>query len=157
MKRVNLTERLDEAIGNLYHNATVKYPSLESDYEQDLFNGWFEDTCLFEIGDLKNDEIFGEMIKQYGPVYQYGRGGRTLAPSKLVSHRGNPIRDCTELCLSPLEMRSLLKQLLEFNRSIAAWCKSVAEQWQDAVEANDWQTDIDENAGKRRKQVTVYR
>lgn len=159
MKRVDLIARLEAALEDLYHNATPNYPSLESDYEQDLFQSWFEDCASHEIEDLKHDDLHGRFIKLYGPVYTYGRGGRTLAPSKLIVDRGASFRIARsdDLDLSPTEARDLIRMLEAFNRDVAAWNKSIPEYWADAVEANDWQQDIDANAGKRRATVRVYR
>ena len=158
MKRINLVDALNEELSNLYHNATPTYPSLESDYEQDLFQSWFEDYARFELDELKHDAVVGSMVKEYGPVYTYGRGGRTVAPSKLVVSRGASFRmaQVDDLDLSPLEARKLLKDIREFNRMVTSWNKSIPETWKDSVEANGWQAEIDENAGKRRTTRTVY-
>jgi hypothetical protein len=159
MKRVDLIARLETALEDLYHNATPTYPDLESDYEQDLFQSWFEDHARFEIEDLKHDDIHGRLVRLYGPVYQYGRGGRTLAPSKLIVDRGASFRVARpdDLDLSPLEARQLIRMIEAFNRDAAAWCRDVANAWREAIEVNDWQQEIDANAGKRRATVRVYR
>ena len=160
VKRIHLVDRLNDALESLYHNATPRYPYLESDYEQDLFNSWFEDHASLAIADLKHDDMHGPFVEQYGPVYQYGRGGRTLAPSKLMRRYGSRDGTCKaeDLDVSPLEARALLRWIEAFNRDVNAWCKDVPSAWMDAVEANEWQSAIDENKGKRRriKTVTVY-
>jgi len=68
-----------------------------------------------------------ELIGEFGKLYQYGRGGRTLAPSDLVSRdRVNP---------SALEGRSIadltraILILESFNAYVGAWCEGVPEMW----------------------------
>jgi hypothetical protein len=158
MKRVDLIARLETALEDLYHNATPTYPDLESDYEQDLFQSWFEDHARFAIEDLEHDDIHGHFVRLYGQVYQYGRGGRTLAPKNLIVNHGASFRVARpdDLDLSPLEVRQLIRMIEAFNRDVAAWCRDVANAWADAVEANDWQADIDANADKRRRNRVVY-
>ncbi len=158
--KIKLVDELNAELKNMYHNATPNYPTLESDYEQDLFDSWFQDIASMAIDDLKYDEIFGALVKDYGPIYTYGRGGRTVAPSKLIIGKGgSSFRTATvnDLDIEPLEARSLLRLLREFNRSVKAWNKCLPEQWDDHVEANELQNDINANKSKSRKQVTVYR
>lgn len=75
-----------------------------------------------------------ECASDYGRIYQYGRGGRTLAPSDLVRNRGGfgwgiaedygddlPYADCVWLC----------RVIESFNRHVESWCKSVPEQWRE--------------------------
>lgn len=153
-KRVNLISRLQESLDNLYHNATVNYPTLEGEYEQELFQGWFEGTVRFELEDLEHDSVHGELVKKYGKVYQYGRGGRTVSPRDFMTIRGN-VKRVESLDLEPFEARRLIKQIDAFNESVSSWCKAVPELWKDAVEANEWQSEIDVNKGKRKKIRTV--
>ena len=157
--RTNLVSRLNDALLEMYHNATPTYPSLESDYEQDIFNSWFQDITSFEIDEMEHDPVVGYFVKRYGPLYTHGRGGRTLAPNKLVLRRGASFRmaQVEDLDLTPLEARKLLKDVNEFNRAVVAWNKSVPEMWKESVEANGWDEEIEANKNKRRKQVTVYR
>ena len=160
VKIIDLPALLDAALTDMYHNATPNFPALDSDFEQDLFNSWFEDIVSYELADIKHDSILGDFVKQYGPVHTFGRGGRTVAPDKLIVSRGGSsfrVARTEDLDLTPLEARKLLKNVNEFNRSVVAWNKHVPEMWRDAVEANEWVEEIEANKGKRRKQITVYR
>ena len=157
--RINLVSRLNDALLEMYHNATPTYPSLESDYEQDLFTSWFEDIASYELQDLKHDSLLGDFVKQYGPVYTFGRGGRTVAPDKLIVSRGASFRvaQVEDLDLTPLEARRLLRDVTEFNRMVVSWNKSIPAIWKESVEANGWTEEIQANLGKTRKNVVVYR
>ncbi len=156
--RINLVSRLNDALLEMYHNATPTYPSLESDYEQDLFNSWFQDITSFEIDEMEYDSVVGDFVKRYGPLYTHGRGGRTLAPNKLVLRRGASFRmaQVEDLDLTPLEARRLLRNVTEFNRMVVSWNKSIPAIWKESVEANGWDEKIQANLGKSRKNVVVY-
>ena len=73
-----------------------------------------------------------ERITEFGTLYQWGRGGRTLAPDRLISTGGGssfcvredypddlPIADCVDL----------IRIVESFNRYAASWCADVPEQW----------------------------
>ena len=99
-----------------------------------------------------------ECISDYGTLYQWGRGGRTLAPDDLVRQRGGSAfciksRESVAQDLPYAEIVTMVRILESFNAYVAAWCKSVPEQWQDAKEANEYQADIDAHDGKRAHRV----
>ncbi len=73
-----------------------------------------------------------ERAPEYGKLFTWGRGGRTLAPETLVKQGGGSsfrmreewpdertIAECVELILI----------IESFNRYVAQWCASVPEQW----------------------------
>lgn len=81
----------------------------------------------------------------FGELYQWGRGGRTLAPEKLVKARGGssfslqtdyfedqPIREVTHA----------IRVLESFNEHVRDWCKSVPDMFKEETEA-----DAEEAAG----------
>lgn len=73
-----------------------------------------------------------ENIGDYGRVYQYGRGGRTLAPENLMtSHYNAGIREDTGADLPIGECVEMLRIVESFNRYVAEWCASVPEQWRE--------------------------
>lgn len=106
-----LPNRLDKALQNMYHNATPDHPhnvpqELWGDYE-DRFNLAAE----FEIEYIRDglgcsaseyekarkrgwphkgerDAWLVSRITEHGNLYQWGRGGRTLAPDNLIRQRG---------------------------------------------------------------------
>lgn len=78
--------------------------------------------------DMRRNDALWERISEYGKLYQYGRGGRTLAPDGLVSAHGLPREDYARE-LSYAAAVELVRVLESFNAYVAAWCKSVPEQW----------------------------
>lgn len=54
-----IRERAREAIRNMYHNATPKYPCLD-DAEAKAFQSWFEDAAEFEIEYLNDGGSYGK-------------------------------------------------------------------------------------------------
>lgn len=105
-----LLTRLESALNNLYHNATPHYPSGMPQELWDNFQDWFNNQAEFEIeyiqdglgcsakeykkaqrqGFTHNERYFWlvQRITEFGKLYTYGRGGRTLAPNDLISQRG---------------------------------------------------------------------
>lgn len=79
-----------------------------------------EDMC-------RNDALW-ERISEYGKLYQYGRGGRTLAPDGLVDAHGVP-REGSAREHSYAAAVELVRVLESFNAYVGAWCTSVPEQW----------------------------
>lgn len=197
MKKVNkdkLKNRALEAMQNIYHNATPSYPSLDSDYECDLFESWFSDHASYEIQILNDGGAHGgestkqfvmskwksgaahfmagrlyvkrrdieimryapyENITEYGKLYTYGRGGRTLAPENLMTGRGN----LNESIIDEMRSSELTRFCIiveSFNKMVGNWNKEVPNMFKEAIEANEWQAEIDARKGKKRKKVTVY-
>lgn len=72
-----------------------------------------------------------ERITEYGALYSYGRGGRTLAPSDLVNDRG-PSFGMRQEAACDMNMEScveLIRIVESFNAHVAAWCKGVPEMF----------------------------
>ena len=85
----------------------------------------------------RNNSLW-QCATEYGKIYQYGRGGRTVAPSDLVSgnHSPNPKEDYCED--RPIEACVRLIQVIEsFNRYVTAWCKSAPKQWREHCAEED--------------------
>jgi hypothetical protein len=73
-----------------------------------------------------------EHIGSYGTLHQWGRGGRTLAPTDLVKQLGGSgfaLREdyCEDSCIA--NTVRLIRVIESFNAYVAAWCKSVPEMW----------------------------
>jgi hypothetical protein len=175
--REAIRERARDAIGRLYHNATVTYPRDVPDQYQDYFEGWFGETARWEIeyfqdggaygpdyratlaapcnaGKLKSEKARAyyirkglrdmnrerdtcarwERIGDYGTLYQWGRGGRTLAPDDLIYQRGGSAFSCREDYADEMPIAScvaLIQTVESFNATVHAWCKSVPEIWRE--------------------------
>ena len=213
--RQALTDRLQRALDNLYHNATPTYPALQNAYEHHVFQRWFNDHATFEIQYIQDGGAYGgvdylglvdrkihegrrlvyahryaakalrdmreerarcnaldsrkaltnalwEEISHYGTLYTWGRGGRTLAPDRLIRRCGGSsfcIRTAEEIAADmPYDSRVRLTLVVEsFNRYVKDWCASIPEQWEEATSANGWQADIDAHEGQHPYLVTVWR
>ncbi len=77
-----------------------------------------------------------EYIGDYGKLYQWGRGGRTLAPGDLIHQGGGSsfgVRDGYADKLPIADVVRLVQVLESFNARVGAWCASVPEQWAEIV------------------------
>lgn len=74
--------------------------------------------------------------EEFGELYQWGRGGRTLAPENLVKQGG-----CGAFALieDAFDGRSIaatvdgLRILESFNAYVESWCEGVPEMWREYV------------------------
>ena len=83
-----------------------------------------------KTGALTRNDARWEEITDYGKLYTYGRGGRTLAPADLITgnRSPNPREDyCDEMSI-PATIE-LIRIVESFNRFVAAWCKGVPAMW----------------------------
>lgn len=137
-QRTRLYRRLDNAMADIYHNATPDYLDLANDFEAHHFQQWFEQAAADEIEYINGGGAYGdgdymqgaranfmqnrptfewkketpemlytrcrmyqrqkdrermkyarhEWIRTWGTLYQYGRGGRTVAPEYLMKRFG---------------------------------------------------------------------
>ena len=66
-----------------------------------------------------------ESISEYGKLYQWGRGGRTLAPDRLVKTHGGSSFSMRENYADDMPLADvveLIRIVEAFNRYVAAWC-----------------------------------
>ena len=207
-----IRKRAEEAIRDLYHNATVNYPRINDDAESKRFESWFQSAAEFEIeyiqdggaspgdyrktlsapcnagkykserarkyyirkglrdqrleradcgimtgwrvlelaaGNKETRRVFNqhyakhypagtsyarmrnnalwERAREYGKIYTYGCGGRTLAPCDLYDDRRRAKWDPEEHSIA--DCVELIRIVESFNRYVRAWCHSVPEQW----------------------------
>lgn len=86
--------------------------------------------------------------EEFGELYQWGRGGRTLAPENLVKHCGG---GSFALIEDAFEGRSIaatvdgLMILESFNAYVESWCEGVPEMWRDHMREETNQG-LEENA-----------
>lgn len=158
MKKIDLIKQLQNELDRTYHNATIssgKY-ICESDYESDLVQSQLEVECSMAISDIKYE--YPEILN-YGEVYQWGRGGKTLAPQNLVSQRGGSsfrIKNVDELEMSYNEMRKLLKVLKKFNDLVEDFCNHVMDSSIEFVR-EEYEEQIKENDGRKRVYYSGYK
>jgi hypothetical protein len=152
MKRINLKQLVETELKRLYHNATLRGKlCTESDYESDLFQNEFDFECRQAIDEAQ------ELCEGYGEVYQWGRGGRTLAPSGLIIQRGGSsfrIKGIEDLDLEPQEFRALYKMLKRFNDAVQNWCSTRPDEILTELRA-EYSESLAENKNKKRVVRTV--
>ena len=79
-----------------------------------------------------------ERISDYGKLYTYGRGGRTLAPDGLWRQDGRGHgRKVDPAELSILGCVDLIRIVESFNAYVAAWCEDVPELWREHCNYED--------------------
>lgn len=149
-----LKNRLDAALCDLYHNATPGYVSLDSEQAIEAYQNWFGFYAECEIeyiqdglgrttqdwlkeaktGFQANERYFWlvSRITDYGKLYQYGRGGRTLAPSQLVNHNGRPIQ---EQDINLADATDMIMVLEAFNHYVGEWNKkeNLTRAWKEEI------------------------
>ncbi len=186
-----LQTRLENALNDLYHNATPRYPQAQNDYEAEQFQAWFEDHARCAIDDigendratLQKDTKAGKRYyfktRFHGPVYlftyhyakegtrgglyQWGRCGRTLAPSCMIKQRGGSSFSVDESYGEEDRTETktdLILRLEAFNQYVNLWNKSIPEEW-EYIKSEDpeLQNAIEEHDGKKafRRNVTEWR
>ena len=138
--------RLNNALRNLYHNATPNHPDISEriwqKYEDHFcFQAEYEIRCIekdklgltdaewakaVKLGFSHNERYYWlvQRITEFGQLYTYGRGGRTLAPSQLVHDNGAGFRVFTDSDLGYMSRRQIVDtiQILEaFNTYVKNW------------------------------------
>lgn len=172
-----LRERARQALSNLYHNATPSYPDTRNDFEADQFQAWFEDAARFEIEYIQDGGAYGnrrlkpsqaieraqyaqwKKVGDYGTLYQYGRGGRTLAPEGLIKTGGGSSFRIREEIADDWNTEALTELVLvleSFNKFVDAWCKDVPNLWKEEKKATGLNRIIWRYDGKRRVSVRRY-
>jgi len=98
-----------------------------------------------------------ELVINYGQLYQYGRGGRTVMPDKLINtqmhHYSKPNEDYLEAC-NNAELTELIKCIEAFYTYTVSWNESIPSQWAEFKLENEMQADIDAHDGLTAKVVT---
>ena len=154
LQKEAILNRLDAALCNLYHNATPGYVPLDSEQASKAYQDWFSFYASCEIeyiqdglgrtaqdwhkesktGFQANERYFWlvSRITDYGKLYQYGRGGRTLAPSQLVSRNGRPIQ---EQDINMADATDMIMVLEAFNHYVGEWNKAsnLTSAWKEEV------------------------
>lgn len=142
--------RLSKAIQALYHNATPNFPVARNDYESALFNTHFQMYQEISFKDLEDE------FSDLGEIYQYGRGGRTVAPSNFVrSLGGGAFRMLDSDNVDPDTAERLAIRLEEFNETVRSWNKSIASWWTEEKLQLNLQPEIDSHDGMKRQTRTV--
>lgn len=156
MGKINLTRLVESELERLYHNATLSYVETDSDYECDLVHSQLNSEIECAFSDIK---YTCPKILNYGKVYSWGRGGRTVAPEDLIKQRGGSsfsIKTIEDLEMSPLEFRELYKTLNEFNNMVEEFCKHQPKACLEFIR-EEYKTDLNTNKNKKRKYFSGVR
>lgn len=81
-----------------------------------------------------------ERITEWGDLYQWGRGGRTLAPKGLITQHGGSNFSIAEGIAQQGSITSaldLLAVLESFNRYVRDWCRAIPDAWKEHCEFED--------------------
>jgi hypothetical protein len=88
-------------------------------------------------------------ITDFGKLYSWGRGGRTLAPENLIEQRGGGAFSIREDYADEMPISSvvdLIRIVESFNRYVESWCAGVPEMWDEHCK----ELAAEERAEKRR-------
>lgn len=169
-KRVKLAllERLDNALKNIYHNATLHIPMSVDDPTGEIFNEILECGSMeieyieeglgltarewkkaVKLGFSHNERYFWlvSRITEFGKLYQWGRGGRTVAPERLINQRGGlgfRIKDSSYFDeVSNADLTDMIQVIEAFNHYVETWCsaKNILELVRDIQEQIDQRED----------------
>lgn len=146
-QKIKLIDRLNETLKDLYHNARVNYAYDAMESYTDLtgycaynkFNEFVSDEInyinemlgltkkeVYETSYCKKERPFrliAQLILKYGQVYSYGRGGKTVAPNKLMNESRNPYPIQYEYDdINASEATDLILMINAFNDYIKNWC-----------------------------------
>lgn len=118
------------------YRATLEAPCNAGRYKSERARAYYIAAGMRKMREDREQCAMWEYIGEFGKLYQYGRGGRTLAPSDLVSDRGNPREDYADK-MAIAECVRLLRIVESFNRYVTSWCDSVPEMWREHCEEED--------------------
>lgn len=111
-------------------------------------------------GATRNDAQW-ERISEYGKLYTWGRGGRTLAPDGLVSQRGGSsfsIRIDAHDEMPIARVVEMIRIVESFNAYVRSWNRAVPDLWSDhcAVLSADARREADEVAYWEARDVATW-
>jgi len=86
--------------------------------------------------DLQRNNSRWERISEFGELFQYGRGGRTLAPRDLMTGRGS-IREDYADGMNAESLTDFIRVLESFNAYVERWNASIPEQWREHCVTED--------------------
>lgn len=73
-------------------------------------------------------------IVQYGKVYSWGRGGRTVAPIDMISRRGGSSYSIKQFDTEDMSLEKMVDMILvveAFNEYVREWNESIPAMWAD--------------------------
>lgn len=125
------------------YRATLAAPCNAGRYKSERARAYYVRKGLRARDEERAKYARWERIGEFGKLYQWGRGGRTLAPDGLIRQRGGStfsIRTDYAEGMPIADVVDLIQVLESFNAHVAAWCASVPEQWREHCEEDDRET-----------------
>lgn len=110
---------------------TLEHPANAGQYKSEKARRYYVEKGLREY---REDRQPWERISEYGKLYQWGRGGRTLAPENLIKQRGGTsfgIRDDYADEIPIRDVVELIRVVESFNAYVDDWCQSVPDMWEE--------------------------
>jgi hypothetical protein len=165
-RRAALLRRLNRALSNVYHNATIPFHDWQDECPHLPADDWMQwhasgameylreyhavtgagAACIYYTGAgtcrasrimVEPDPMPG--LTGWGTIYQYGRGGRTVAPYGWINKRGVSwgIRDAEDLTggLNAARIAELIRCVEGFNAHVEAECADFPRAYAEAVAA----------------------
>ena len=89
-------------------------------------------ALIAKYPDARRGNALWERIGEYGKLYTWGRGGRTLAPDGLIRQHGGSGFSIREDYADDIPIGSavdLIRIVESFNRCVSDWCRDVPEMW----------------------------
>ena len=118
---------------------TLEHPANAGRYSSERARAYYVAKGMREFHEDRERNAW-ERISEFGKLYQYGRGGRTLAPSDLIQTRGGSgfsIKEDAFAEFSAARLVDAIRILESFNAFVGAWCKGVPDMWREHCEEED--------------------
>ncbi len=115
---------------------------------------------LFKKRPMARGDAYWERITDYGKLYTWGRGGRTLAPDDLIRQGGGSSFGIREDYADELPIRDvvhLIRVVESFNSYVQAWCESVPEQWAELERERKREERAEKKAARDRRREAEAR
>jgi hypothetical protein len=124
------------AYGNDYA-ATLRAPCNGGKYKSLGTQAYYVRKGLREQTRDRNKYARWERISNYGTLYQWGRGGRTLAPDSLIRKRGGSSFSPNTGVIDDMNAESvtdLIQTVESFNAAVKGYCDSLPEVWKEDLQ-----------------------
>lgn len=114
------------------YRKTLEAPCNAGRYKSEAARRYYVRKGIREMIEERDRYTMWEWIGRFGSLYQWGRGGRTLAPLEVVKEQGGSrfsMRESWPEDRTIAEVVEAIRIFESFNAYVESWCKSVPEQW----------------------------
>lgn len=130
------------------YNQTLRAPCNAGRYKSERARERYVRKGMRAMREERAKYAAWENIGNYGRLYTWGRGGRTLAPDNLIKMRGGrsfSINTAPAEENSAADLVDLILTLESFNEYVESWCRGVPEMFSEYWQENHVAT-LDEMA-----------